>query len=473
MNAAERRLAWVQAVMVALAFAGGVLILGAAHPSTATTVSIIGLGACSAFFRVRLRDFAISSASLAVIVAAVLGTPMLAVSVGGGAVLFESLRSRIEPKHVLTNVWVYSLLGLVAGGAMELVRPVAESYSGGLALSAFVGSILGDFFTLVLTAIQLRTELGIRLRETTRGAVAPIVPWLFLMATLAATAILAQEALGAAGIWLTCLVLLAHKLTVQRLVRDEERGRALEALELAADRRAAEVARLAADRQRLVHLMLEAEEDERRRTSELLHDHVLQELILARQAITEMAVAPDGELERAADAIERSIQALRGSLVQLSPVVFERIGLQAALQAVGLQAAGARDIDLSVDVEPWDGGVDERLVFTIARELLINAIRHGRARAVSVHMAPHGGELVLDVIDDGHGMDESRLRGAVEAGHVGLAMCMQRATSADGHLELRTREGGGTAVRVSLPLARYSSADPVLPLAQTGRLTRT
>jgi hypothetical protein len=79
-----------------------------------------------------------------------------------------------------------------------------------------------------------------------RRAVAPIAPWLFLTATLAASAVLAHQVLGAAGIWLTCLVMLAHKLTVERLVRDDERGRALEALELVADRRAAEVAQLAA-----------------------------------------------------------------------------------------------------------------------------------------------------------------------------------------------------------------------------------
>ena len=152
------------------------------------------------------------------------------------------------------------------------------------------------------------------------------------------------------------------------------------------------------------------------------------------------------------DALDRSVRALRGSLTQLSPLVFERIGLQAALRAVGVQAAGTRELELSVEVEPWQGRVDERLVFTIARELLINAIRHGRARTVTVRLAPRGDELVMDVVDDGHGMDEDRLRGAVEAGHVGLAMCMQRATAADGHLELRTREGGGTAVRVTLPL---------------------
>jgi two-component system NarL family sensor kinase len=179
---------------------------------------------------------------------------------------------------------------------------------------------------------------------------------------------------------------------------------------------------------------------------------VLQELVLARQAIAELPQAPDAQRRRASDALDRSVRALRGSLTQLSPLVFERIGLEAALRAVGLQAAGGRAIVLSVEVDSWEGRVDERLVFSIARELLLNAIRHGRARTVTLRLGPRADHLVLDVLDDGHGMDEDRVRSAVEAGHVGLAMCMQRATAADGHLELRTREGGGTAVRVMLPL---------------------
>jgi signal transduction histidine kinase len=438
--------------MTLAAFAVAPSIPGGAHPTSATTVALVGLGISAAFFRVSLRDFAISSVTLAVILAAVLGGPELAVAIGAGSVLLESLRSRIPAKHLLTNVWVYSLLGLVSSAGMELARPAVESSAGGLALAAFVGSILGDLFTLLLTAIQIRIELGHSVREITRGAVAPIAPWLILMATLAATAVLAQQAIGAAGLWMTCAILLAHKFTVQRLVRDDERGRALEALELVADRRASEVAQLAADRQRLVHLMLEAEEDERRRTSELLHDDVLQELVLARQAIAELSQAPDAERRRASDALDRSVRALRGSLTQLSPLVFERIGLEAALRAVGLQAAVGRAIVLSVEVDSWEGRVDERLVSSIARELLLNAIRHGRARTVTLRLGPRADHLVLDVLDDGDGMDEDRVRSAVEAGHVGLAMCMQRATAADGHLELRTREGGGTAVRVMLPL---------------------
>ena len=60
---------------------------------------------------------------------------------------------------MLTNVRVYSLLGFRRkrrdGGR---TGPTAESFSGGLGLAAFVGWILGDPFTLLLTAIQIRIQ---------------------------------------------------------------------------------------------------------------------------------------------------------------------------------------------------------------------------------------------------------------------------------------------------------------------------
>jgi len=133
--------------MTLAAFAVAPSIPGGAHPTSATTLALVGLGISAAFFRVSLRDFAISSVTLAVILAAVLGGPELAVAIGAGSVLLESLRSRIPAKHLLTNVWVYSLLGLVSSAGMELARPAVESSAGGLALAAFVGSILGDLFT--------------------------------------------------------------------------------------------------------------------------------------------------------------------------------------------------------------------------------------------------------------------------------------------------------------------------------------
>jgi hypothetical protein len=134
MRPAERRLAYVQGLMIAGAFAGAAFIPSDAEPTPATTVALVGLGVSTIFFRVQLNEFAISSASLAVILAAVLGGPMLAVGIGAGSVLLESLRSRIEFKLLLTNVWIYWLLGLVSSAGMELVRREAESLSGGLAL---------------------------------------------------------------------------------------------------------------------------------------------------------------------------------------------------------------------------------------------------------------------------------------------------------------------------------------------------
>jgi two-component system, NarL family, sensor kinase len=62
------------------------------------------------------------------------------------------------------------------------------------------------------------------------------------------------------------------------------------------------------------------------------------------------------------------------------------------------------------------------------------------------------GGLVLEVNDDGIGIDESLPRQAVQAGHLGLAMVRRRVEDAGGTLDIAARDDGGTRSRVTLPV---------------------
>jgi two-component system NarL family sensor kinase len=64
-----------------------------------------------------------------------------------------------------------------------------------------------------------------------------------------------------------------------------------------------------------------------------------------------------------------------------------------------------------------------------------------------------GGGVMLEIADDGRGMDPSRPREALAAGHIGLASVVQRVEAAGGEFKLDTSPGKGTTVRVSLPPA--------------------
>ena len=210
-----------------------------------------------------------------------------------------------------------------------------------------------------------------------------------------------------------------------------------------------EIAEQAAARGRLVAQALDAEERTRREISEMLHDGPLQDLLALNQELLRLA---DGEhLERARTGITRAIGALREIMVDLHPVAFEVAGLESALGAVADQQArhGAFACDMSID--PSAGGVRDDLVIALARELLTNAAKHAAATRVRVRVERTADAILLEVADDGRGIPEGRLAGALREGHIGLASSIQRVEAVGGTLTLSPAPGGGTSVAVTLP----------------------
>jgi signal transduction histidine kinase len=91
------------------------------------------------------------------------------------------------------------------------------------------------------------------------------------------------------------------------------------------------------------------------------------------------------------------------------------------------------------------------LVIPIAQELVVNAVKHARPTAIRVVLERNDDRIVLQVDDDGVGIDEEASRRAVQAGHVGLAVVRRRVEDLGGSIEIVTRADGGTHSRVVLP----------------------
>ena len=112
-----------------------------------------------------------------------------------------------------------------------------------------------------------------------------------------------------------------------------------------------------------------------------------------------------------------------------------------------VRARHGLDIRLSVsdevDVPP---AVAEALVM-IAREALHNVVKHAGAGRVDIALELDSGELCLSVADDGRGFDPALPR----PGHFGLQSMWERAAAVAGRLELSSRVGVGSRVRVRIP----------------------
>jgi two-component system NarL family sensor kinase len=216
------------------------------------------------------------------------------------------------------------------------------------------------------------------------------------------------------------------------------------------DARAQEVGRLAADRERLLSEVLDAEERERARLAESLHDGPMQRLIALRQDAAE----DDAAVATAMVAgIDEAIRETRAVISSLHPATSREIGFEAALRAAIAPFPAARSVQLTVHSTVDDQTLAAALPLRIAQELTVNAVKHARPHRIDVVVTREADQIVLEVNDDGVGIDSSDTSRAVQAGHVGLAMIRRRVEDSDGLFEIETRADGGTRSRVVLPFS--------------------
>jgi two-component system, NarL family, sensor kinase len=211
------------------------------------------------------------------------------------------------------------------------------------------------------------------------------------------------------------------------------------------------------EREALLQRAIEASEVERRRIARDLHDGPVQDLAGVSFTLSS-AIAEAEELDPAlAEALQQtsrqtreSIRALRTLLVDIYPPRLHSEGLVAAVSDLlsGVSAAGVvtnLDADPELHLEPKV----EAVLFRAAQESLRNVLRHAQAKKVDVRLHAAGGIAVLEVVDDGQGMT---ITPADRDGHFGLRMLEDLARDSDGRLELDSVPGGGTKIRLALPL---------------------
>ena len=200
---------------------------------------------------------------------------------------------------------------------------------------------------------------------------------------------------------------------------------------------------------------------ERNRLALELHDAVSQKLfslvLTAEAAATQYDRDPAAartQLQRLRSLSREALEELRSLILGLRPPELARDGLAATLrsQAEMLERVHGVPIELStdgaLDGEPALSPDTELDILRIANEALHNAVRHAGAQQVSVRLTDEHGTLVLEVNDDGGGFDPGRPE--LRARHLGLTSMEERARELGGHLEIRSRPGAGTTVRLEL-----------------------
>jgi two-component system, NarL family, sensor kinase len=213
---------------------------------------------------------------------------------------------------------------------------------------------------------------------------------------------------------------------------------------------------LAASRRRLVQQSLDAEARERRRLAQALHDEAIQNLLVARQEVTDVARGVAGAAARAQYAIDETHRQLRDEVFAMHPVGLERAGLAAVLGRLGDEAARRGGFEFHLDVDHGAADARSDLVMFVGRELLANAAKHARASRVGIEVRSGSWGLQFDIADDGVGFRPERLGEALAGGHIGLAAVGERVRAAGGEFVVHSIEGAGTRITATFP----ASSDP-------------
>jgi two-component system NarL family sensor kinase len=230
-------------------------------------------------------------------------------------------------------------------------------------------------------------------------------------------------------------------------------------------RRTAEVAALGAERAALLHDALDAEERERARIGERLHDEALQSLLAARQDVREARGGDLRSLDYADEALGDAVRALRETVRGMHPAALADRGLELALRVEVDRVSRRGGLEVELHVDPAAVGPHDALLFAAARELVGNAAKHASATTLRVRLERTAGGVELTVADDGAGMAPGRPGVALADGHVGLASTRQRIEAAGGAFDLRSEPGEGTTIRVAVP------AVPAVPAGrESGRV---
>jgi signal transduction histidine kinase len=249
-------------------------------------------------------------------------------------------------------------------------------------------------------------------------------------------------------LWLTLALGLGVAVTVVARLHVLE-GRA------AQQRQAAEHA--SAVMRQLSQQLVATQEEERRKLSRELHDHVGQMLTALRLELgrIERLRGPGGGAIAGAVAesrvlVDQIVRTVRDLALGLRPSMLDDLGLQPALEwhVRDFTRRSGIAVDLRVD-GTLDGVPDPHgtCIYRLVQEALTNCARHAGATRLDVHVRGSRAAIDVGIRDDGRGFDPSAPRGGV-----GLRGLEERVKELGGSLTVRSAPGIGTELHARVPL---------------------
>lgn len=335
--------------------------------------------------------------------------------------------------------------------------PIIYKVLGGNAAVIIVGAIGGTYITKSLLEVS---STGLTLFFATVGITASIVINYFILRTMLQPVNTLQkmvEQIDRGDTNVRARVEEIHDPQLQQLAESLNRMLA----RLAAHVRMLESSR--AQLKQLSGMVLSAQEDERKRIARELHDDTSGSLarVLLNIEMCEGLVSPENPAlhSRIGDTrllCEQTLESVRKIIFDLRPTLLDDLGLASAVRWYARRTLEPVGIVCQFDLVDNFGRLAptlETTIFRIAQEAITNIARHANATRVYLQLAREGSNLVFAVQDNGCGFDAKAFQNRSDSSpHWGLFGVRERVDMLNGTWQLESQVGGGTTLRVDIPL---------------------
>jgi len=213
--------------------------------------------------------------------------------------------------------------------------------------------------------------------------------------------------------------------------------------------------------------LMRAQEDERRRIAQMLHETTAQDLAGLKMLL--------GGLQRGSHTLEKADRTLLGESIELAdrsiagirtlsyllyPPFLDETGLLSALRwyAAGFSERSgiAVTLDLPATLERLPQDIENAL-YRVVQEALINIHRHSGSPTARITLQVEGADLALEIQDAGRGIPSDMLAPLNQGSRLGVGIAGMRERLAQFGGTLDVESGGwGTALRVRVPFERQA-----------------
>ncbi|MCJ7626143.1 MAG: PAS domain-containing sensor histidine kinase, partial [Anaerolineaceae bacterium] len=214
----------------------------------------------------------------------------------------------------------------------------------------------------------------------------------------------------------------------------------------------------------LTHKLTSAEEQERKRISQELHDEIGQALTaitfnlaaIEAEVPLDLAAVTRGRLEETNDLVAQVLKQIRDLSLRMHPSILDDLGLLPAIRWYTDQFTKRMNITVNLDIQDIEGRLPlafEMPVYRVVIEIMTNIARHARAKRVDLSLQRLAEKVSIFIKDDGVGFDLSELdKLAPHERGMGLMGIQERVDYLGGEVSIQSGKGRGTQVSIEIPL---------------------